>query len=873
VPIRYRDYAVWQQRQLQSPELEVQLEYWRRTLEGVSPLELPADRPRPRFQSFEGSICYTGFPAALQESLKALSLEESTTLFMTMFAGFAALLHRLSGQSGFAIGLPVSGRQHADTEQVAGTFVNTLAMRVDCTGDPTFRELLARVRATALDAFANQLVPFDKLVQELVHTRDTSRPPLVQVMFNMANAPMHGIALDGLQAKYVPIDRGGAQFELSLSVDPEFSQTITIEYNTGLFGRETAGRLLSRYLTLLESAVAAPAARISGLDVLGDGERLLLLETWNATHADIPQETFIEAFEKRAAQHPDIPAVTCEGETLSYGELDSQANELAMELQALGVARGVIAGVCLSRSPKMLVTLLAVQKAGGVYVPLDPGLPPQRLEYMISDSGLGVLVIDRAVDGKLTIPPDVKVLDARAPAAGRPVPVARPAASRACPSDPAYIIYTSGSTGKPKGVAVPHRALMNFLCSMRKVPGLRETDVLAAVTTISFDIAGLELYLPLLAGARIELVPQAAASDGNALADLLHSRGATVMQATPATWRMLLDAGWRGAPGFRALCGGEAMPRELANALIPCTGELWNLYGPTETTIWSTVCRCEPGDAPISIGRPIDNTQIYILNGKTPAPIGVSGEICIGGAGVAIGYHKRPELTAARFEDDPFAADPEARLYRTGDLGKWGAGGQLYHLGRMDHQVKVRGFRIELGEIEAVLQIHPAVKQAAVTAHEVGPADIRLVAYVVYERGSELTVSDLRRFLRQQLPEYMVPSMVVAIDRVPLTPNGKLDRGALPTPFAPSSSAVNAFEPPAPGAEAMLAEVWRELLKLEAVGAEDNFFDLGGHSLLALRAVAQIENRTGIRLDPRLLFFQSLRQIALGLAKAKVEAQ
>jgi amino acid adenylation domain-containing protein len=577
-------------------------------------------------------------------------------------------------------------------------------------------------------------------------------------------------------------------------------------------------------------------------------------------------------FERRAVQHPDIPAITFEGTTLSYGELAFEADRLAIELRALGVGRGVIVGVCQSRSLKMLVTLLAVQKAGGVYVPLDPALPSQRLDYMISDSGISLLVGNLDVTSKLTIPPGIKVLDAESPVAAKPAHPGFNPSNSARLSDPAYIIYTSGSTGKPKGVVVSHGALANFLCSMRRVPGLRQTDVLAAVTTMSFDIAGLELYLPLLVGARIELASSATASDGSKLAQLIHSRDVTVMQATPATWRMLLDAEWRGASGFRALCGGEALSRELASELMPRVSELWNLYGPTETTIWSTACRVESSDAPISIGRPIDNTKIYILNGKTPAPIGVAGEICIGGAGVAIGYHKRPELTAQRFEADPFAAHPQERIYRTGDLGKWGADGQLYHLGRMDHQVKIRGFRIELGEVEAVLRTHPAIRQAVVTAQEAGPSDTRLVAYVIYEVGSELTVSDLRRFLRQKLPEYMVPSMAVAISRLPLMPNGKLDRKALPAPFAASSRPADASDPPAPGIEAMIAEIWQGLLKIEAIGAEDNFFDLGGHSLLALRAVAQIEKRTGARLDPRLLFFQSLRQIAFSLAKAKVSA-
>lgn len=871
-PIRYRDYAIWQHQQLQSSQLKAQLNYWRRTLEGIQPLELPIDKPRSRLQTFKGSICHVSFPGLLQENLKALSFKESTTLFMTMFAGFAALLHRLSGQSDIAIGLPIAGREHPDTEQVVGTFVNTLVIRIDLSGNPTFSEVLARVKEKALDAFANQLVPFDKLVQDLAPSRDTSRAPLAQVMFNMANAPMHGIGFDGVQIKPIHINRGGAQFELSLSIDPEFSRSMVIEYNADLFDPASIERFMQRYLRLLEAVVAEPATHISELDALGVEERRQVLKTWNATDAVIPQETFIAMFERRAAQHPDRPAVSFEGGTLSYRELDAQASEMAVALQAAGAGRNVLVGICLPRSLQMLISLLAVQKVGGVYVPLDPALPPQRLEYLMSDSGVSVLISNDGVRGKLTAPSDVKMVAPDASVVAPAVRQASPFASVAHLADPAYIIYTSGSTGKPKGVVVSHGALMNFLCSMRTAPGLSETDVLAAVTTISFDIAGLELYLPLFVGARIELVSSATASDGARLAELLDSRGVTVMQATPATWRMLLDAGWRGKSRFRALCGGEALSRDLANAMLPQVAELWNLYGPTETTIWSTACRIETDDAPISIGRPIHNTQIYILNGDMPAPIGVAGEICIGGAGVAIGYHKRPELTAERFVADPFSARPDARIYRTGDLGKWGSDGKLYHLGRMDHQVKVRGFRIELGEIEAVLHAHPAVKQAVVTAQEFGQSDTRLVAYVVYHHGSELTVSDVRRFLRQHLPEYMIPSMAIAIAHLPLTPNGKIDRKALPAPFSPNSSSANAFDPPAPGIESMIAEIWRELLKIEAIGPQDNFFDLGGHSLLAVQAVERIKKLTGTRLDPRLLFFQNLRQIALSLAKTKVSA-
>lgn len=871
--IRYRDFASWQRNWLESPEMATQLQYWRHALDNVPPLNLPTDRQRQRLQTLRGTFCQSDIPATLLEKLGHLGRRESTTLFMTTFAAFAVLLHRLAGQADIPIGVPFANRTHSAIENVVGTFVNTLVLRVDLSGDPTFSDLLGRVRATALDAFAHQDMPFDKLVQEIPQARDPSRAPLAQVLFNMLNAPMHGIELDGIEWEPVLSDRGGAQFELSLSVDSQVTRTVTVEYNTDLFERATIERFIERYLRLLESAVAEPDRRLSELEILPHDERQLVLQAWNATSEPAPSRPFIAMFEERAAQSVDAPAVTFEGTTLTYGELNSRASALASELRAFGAGRGSIVGVCLERSLDMLVALLAVQKSGGAYVPLDPKLPQKRLEYMVADSGLTLILSTEEILRRIALPPEVKSYVVRASGsalAAADISIPRSFVSL---SDPAYVIYTSGSTGNPKGVAVSHGSLSNLLCSMQKEPGLTAKDVLAAITTTSFDIAGLELYLPLLAGARIELVPSATASDGNALSLLLRSSGATVMQATPATWRMLLDAGWQGDPHFRAFCGGEALTSELAESLLGHVGELWNLYGPTETTIWSTVSRVMPGDAPISIGKPIDNTRIYLLNGDVPAPIGVAGEICIGGDGVAIGYHERPELTAEKFRTDPFSRKPGERIYRTGDLGRWGFDGQLYHLGRIDHQVKIRGFRIELEEIESVLRTHPEVRDAVVVARNAGPSDARLVAYVVYDGIEQPTVSEVRRYLRNQLPDYMVPSLVVALVRVPLTPNGKVDRKALPDPFADLSWRSEGGSEPAVGREAMIADIWRELLKIDKVNAEDNFFDIGGHSLLALRFIAQIEKRTGIQLDPRTLFFQNLRQIAANLPEVKVAGQ
>jgi amino acid adenylation domain-containing protein len=551
-------------------------------------------------------------------------------------------------------------------------------------------------------------------------------------------------------------------------------------------------------------------------------------------------------------------AASFEGDSLSYAALHARASALACRLRHAGARRGAVIAVCMPRSLRLLVALLAVQESGAAYLPLDPDFPAERLNYMLADSGALLVLQSGGLPEGMVPPLGVEVLDVEA---GDPVEQPDPAIEGPHASDPAYVLYTSGSTGRPKGVVVPHGALANFLLSMREEPGLAPADIVAAVTTISFDIAGLELYLPLTCGARIELVSRDTATDGTALAQLLDQRGVTLMQATPATWRMLLEAGWQGRQGLRALCGGEALSRRLADEILDCVDELWNMYGPTETTIWSTLARVSR-DGAVTIGHPIANTQVHIRDAVGNAcPIGVAGEICIGGDGVALGYHARPALTADRFIADADGRVPGQRLYRTGDLGRWGADGQLQHLGRLDHQVKVRGFRIELGEIEQVLCGHPAVQHAVAAVREARADDQRLVAYVVHREGEEATASELKRFLRERLPEYAVPSIVLPIQHMPLTPNGKVDRASLPDPFTSDTFEPAAPEPLATPTEQMLADAWMEVLRVTEVGPNDNFFDLGGHSLLSLRVSRLLEKQLGRQVDPRLLFFGTLRDI------------
>jgi nonribosomal peptide synthetase DhbF len=865
LPISYRDFARWQRSTAFSAQFDRQLQFWAQRLAGLTPVELPIDHPRPKVWTMNGTALQRKIPPHLFGAIEDFARGNDATLFMALFAGFAVLLHRLSGQTDLAIGVPVANRSHSVLEGVIGTFVNTLVLRIDLQGDPGFLALLDQVRANSLEAFQNQDVSFDRLVQELGQSGDRSRAPLTQVLFNLTNAPLNDVEVEGLAWEPLRLDRGGAQFELSFSVDAEMTHELAVEYNTDLFESATIERLIDQYFTILEAAIAAPRVRLSRLPLLHK-QQWAQLCAWNASQLALPPSaTFPRLFAEQLTRSAQASALSFEGAVMSYAQLDAGSSRVARRLIAAGVGRGAKVGVCMPRSALLLISLVAVQKSGAAYLPLDPEFPTERLAYMLADSGASVLLTAGPLPAGLQLLEGTVVLDITAPTVEADES-AEPVGAGPSPEDLAYVLYTSGSTGRPKGVNITHGALANFLVSLRERPGLAASDVLAAVTTISFDIAGLELYLPLIAGARIELVSRQVATNGRALAQLLSASGTTVLQATPATWRLLLEANWRPGQRFRALCGGEALPRKLADEILERVDELWNLYGPTETTIWSTLDQVERDDAPISIGGPIGNTQVHVLDpAGEPVPIGVVGEICIGGAGVAAGYLKRPALTAERFIPDRFAAVPGGRLYRTGDVGRWGRNGKLYHLGRLDDQVKIRGYRIELGEIEAALSSHPAIQIAIVAVRDARADDPRLVAYVRYLDGESATVGDLKRELRLRLPDYMVPSIIVPVDAMPLTPNGKVDRAALPNPFAAAPVAAALHEPPTTRMEQVLAEIWKSVLTIDRVSVLDNFFELGGYSLLSLRVANMVEKSTGQNMDPRALFFQSLREIAASL--------
>jgi len=871
--IQYLDYVMWQREWIQGEALEELLGYWREHLDGAPPLlELPTDRPRPTLQTYVGNTQTLDMPGELYDRVAVFARERGLTPFMVMMAVWQALLSRMSGQADFAVATTVANRQRAELEGLIGMLVNTLVLRADLTGEPRFDELLQRVRRSALGAYAHQDLPFELLVQELAPRRDFSHNPLFQVMFSFHDAPVPDLSGGGLTGEIDYRHNGSAKFDMNVVVLARREQrvgrkreadreivTIELEYNTDLFDHETITGMLDHYRVLLEDAIAHPERPVHELEMLTPDERTALLETWNDTGADWPDDRCVhDLVFARAEERPDAPAVGCDGATLSYGELATRSRALAGRLGALGVGPDDRVAVCLHRSTDMLVALLGTLASGAAYVPMDPDHPRARLEHQLGDAKVATLISSAgAADGLDVGAAHVIRLDE--PIEGEEA-TTLPAVD---PGSAAYVIYTSGSTGVPKGVVVPHRALVNFLRSMERVTGLTERDVLLAVTTISFDIAGLELYLPLLLGGRVEIATREQVADGRELVARLSSCGATVMQATPATWRLALTAGWEGDAQLLALCGGEALPADLAQELRDRCRTLINLYGPTETTIWSAFHDVGDGEDPVPIGRPIHNTTIHVLDAHGGLqPPRLPGEIAIGGAGVAIGYLDRPELTDERFVTDPFDSRDGARLYRTGDLGRRRADGTLEFLTRLDSQVKLRGFRIELGEIETLLRELPGVSDCAAGVVEYGPGDHRMVAWVVLADGAELEAEAWRTALGERLPEYMLPSTWVPTEALPLTPNGKLDRKALPRPEALAPARAPEDGPPTTAMECSLAEIWRDVLGASHVSVFDNFFDLGGHSLLTVQVAARVETEHGVHLTPRDLMLQNLGQLA-----------
>jgi amino acid adenylation domain-containing protein len=853
LPIQFVDYAAWHASTFGQDTLNDEIAWWKRQLSGTLPvLELLSDRVRPPLLTFNGARDRFVLPGELQDRLRQFTQSSGTTLFMVLLAAFKVTLHRYTDITDLLVGSATAGRNHPDVEKLIGVFINNLVLRTSLAGDPPVHELLNRIRETTLSAFAHADVPFDKLVTAIQPERDLNHAPLVQVMFTLQNFPFRRAPMGGVEMSIQRFDPRIARFDLTVEAyEMDGRLFFEFEYNTDLFEAATIERFQAHFFRILEGLVANLEQRVSEIPMLTEEERASLLDGAMPDQRAFPPACVQELIARQAASAPDRIAVACGDERLTYAELMGKSSALARHLQSLGVGPGVLVAIALDRSVLMPVALLGVLQAGGAYVPLDPQYPAERLAYMLEDSRAAVLVTETALNGTIPVGGAAVVCldgyDAQPGAVCEPAKVGH--------GDVAYVIYTSGSTGKPKGVQVGHGALVNFLESMRTEPGIQKDDRLLAVTTLCFDIAGLEMYLPLVAGAQIEIATRSATLDPARLAATLEAADITMMQATPATWRMLLDSGWRGRAGlkasaFKALCGGEALPRDLANRLLDAGCDLWNLYGPTETTIWSTVFHVTATvEGALPIGKPIANTSVYVLDARQQlVPTGVAGELYLGGAGVAQGYLNRPELTAEKFIESPFAAGEQ--LYRTGDLVRRRRDGTLEYLGRLDHQVKVRGFRIELGEIEAALAVLPGVRQSVVVADGTD-SNARLIAYIA--SGNERPqIEQLRSGLSRTLPEYMVPAAFVLLPALPMTPNGKIDRKALPKAQFPVASSYLA---PRNAAESEIARIWRELLKLDHVGVHENFFDLGGHSLLVVQLQSRLRERFGCEI-PLVELFQ-----------------
>ncbi|KOG49416.1 non-ribosomal peptide synthetase [Streptomyces decoyicus] len=870
LPVQYADYTLWQREVLGDEDdpdslISEQVGFWQEALAGLpDQLELPTDRPRPAVAGYRGDSVGLSWGAGLHAGLVRLAREHQSSVFMVVQAALATLLTRLGAGTDIPIGSPIAGRTDDALEDLVGFFVNTLVLRTDTSGDPTFAELLARVRDTNLAAYAHQDVPFERLVEIVNPARSLARHPLFQVMLVLQNNAKAELELPGLRVDFDGVDIAVAKFDLSFDLEERLGAggvpegiDVDVEFATELFDRETVETVVTRLERVLRAVVADASRPVGELEVLAGQERETLLAGWNDSAREVPAATLPELFEARAARTPDAAAVLGADAALSYAELNARANRLARYLLTRGVGPESFVAVALPRSTELVVALLAVAKTGAAYLPVDPDYPADRIDYIFSDARPVCVLADGSTAAKL--PVDAGALVVVDGAAHRTALAALPAGDLTAqerpgglsPENPAYVIYTSGSTGRPKGVVVSAGNLRNFLSAMDECVAPKPTDRLLAVTTVAFDIAGLELYLPLVSGAAVVLADSAQVRDAALLAELVESAGVTVMQATPSLWQSLVLERPEALRGLRMLVGGEALPTPLAHRMAELGASVTNLYGPTETTIWSAAAEVHADGAP-PIGRPIGNTQVYVLDaGLRPVPAGVPGELYIAGHGVARGYRGRPDLTAERFVANPYGA-PGARMYRTGDLAKWRADGRLEFVGRVDHQVKVRGFRIELGEIEAAVAAQPAVGQVAAMVREDRPGDQRIVAYVVPAAdGAAPDPAHLLRAAARTLPEYMLPSAFVVLDAFPLTPNGKLDRRALP---APDFAEPGALQEPRDAREEILCGLFAEVLGLERVGIDDSFFALGGHSLLATRMVSRVRTVFGVELAVRDLF-------------------
>jgi amino acid adenylation domain-containing protein len=865
LPIQYADFAHWQRVWLDGEVLSTQLNYWQQQLAGCSPLlELPTDRVRPPVQSFRGAQQHVEINLELTHQLKSLSQRCGTTLFMTLLAAFVILLWRYTGVEDIVVGSPIANRNRREIEPLIGFFVNTLVLRVNLEENPSFAELLTQVKQLTLDAYAHQDLPFEKLVESLQPERSLSYHPLFQVMFVLQNAPIEELQLSGLTLTPLPVETGTAKFDLLVSVEEtKRGLQASWEYNSDLFDATTITRISGHFQNLLAAIVANPTERISDIPLLTPTERQQLLVEWNNTQSDYPQNKCIhQLFEEQVERTPDAVALVHQEKQLTYRELNARANQLANYLLSLGVGSEVLVGICVERSFAMVVGLLGILKAGGAYVPLDPSYPFERLSFIVNDTQLPVLLTQQSLLNKLPeIRAQVICIDTDWEAIRKHCQ--ENPTNRLTKSNLAYIIYTSGSTGKPKAVSVIHQGVVR-LVKEANYANLNAKEVFLQLAPICFDASTFEIWGSLLNGARLVLFPNHMPSLEE-LGQTIERYQVTTLWLTAGFFHLMVDERLEDLRPLRQLlAGGDVLSvshvQKFLNKLDNC--KLINGYGPTENTTFTccySITKPQQLIDLVPIGRPIANTEVYILDPNLqPVPIGVVGELYISGDGLARGYFNRPELTAEKFIPNPHnkskVKSQKSKLYKTGDKARYLPDGKIEFLGRIDNQVKVRGFRIELGEIEAVLSQHPEVRETVVMATQDIPGEKRLIAYVVPIPLQAPINKELRRFLAEKLPDYMVPSTFVLLDALPLTPNGKVDHQSLPHPDTTRLEPEDTFVAPKDELELQLTKIWEEILDIHPVGITDNFFDLGGHSLLAVRLFAQIEKKFGKNLPLATLF-------------------
>jgi amino acid adenylation domain-containing protein len=857
--VPYHDYAAWQSARRDGPEGRATLDHWRAQFRQAPPdLDLPLDRPRRPARTFAGATERLIVDGARYKAMQQLCGRSGATVFAGMLTAFAGLLTRLTHQEDLVIGIPAAGQSLMGVDRLAGHCVHFLPLRLNVTADTPFVKLLRTVREVVLDAYEHPDITYGRLLEALTLPRDPARPPLLSALFNLDRAGFKDLGFLGLRSSVELNAKASVVFDIDFNLmETDQGLMLCCHYNRDLFDATTIQRWLGHFLTLADSATTDPQRVIGDLDLLTAHERRVMLDSWNASQRTYPRDyTVHRLLAQQVAETPEAIAVVAGEERLTYRSLDRLSARLATQLLTRCTGPNAPIAICLPRTAALPVAVLAVLKAGACYVPLDSRYPDTRIAQILEDARPALVITQSAEWAPFTkhrVP--TLMLD---PGWEQQLPEGSAPPSTGSPEDVAYVMFTSGSTGRPKGVQVPHRAVVNLLGSMRDRPGIGPRDTLLAITTLSFDIHVAELLLPLSVGARIVLAEREAASDATRLIALLESSRATVFQATPVTMRMLIEAGWKGDGRIRLWCGGESFPRDLANALLERAGELWNCYGPTETTVWSSIDRIERGDGAVLMGTPLANTRLHLLDQRRhPVPIGVPGELYIGGDGLAHGYLGMPEQTAERFITDPFVHDGHTRLYRTGDVGRYRPDGRIEFLGRTDHQVKVRGFRIELGDIENALGRHPSVRQRVVLAQRQASGESALAAYVAIERGSGVSVPELRKHLRGLLPDYMVPAALVILDELPLTPNGKIDRKALPLPNAPlvlGDAASDQRPTPSISLHFQLLQLWEEVLNTRGVRMDDDFFAIGGNSLLAFRMISGLERLLGRRLPVATLF-------------------